>query len=218
MTAAYANLQVLQNWTAISSDGPQILPPSSGGVTAFKFRDPEGHPLELLTFAPGAKSARWSLRSDNNYLGIDHSAISVADTDRSVAFYSRLGLARTASSLNIGREQEELDNLLGAVVEVTVLAPPAQAVPHVELLCYRGSFDRRQLLTNRNDVAATQLVFEVEPDALDAIVALNRDTTISSSTTAESGGLRVLLRDPDGHLLCLEGAPKQPSTNKQNAP
>ena len=132
--------------------------------------------------------------------------------------YSRLGLARTVSSLNIGREQEELDNLLGAVVEVTALAPPTQAVPHVELLCYRGSFDRRQLLTNRNDVAATQLVFEVEPDALDAIVALNRDTTISSSTTAESGGLRVLLRDPDGHLLCLEGAPKQPSTNKLNAP
>ena len=87
MTAAYANLQVLQNWTAISR-WPANSPPSSGGVTAFKFRDPEGHPLELLTFAPGPKSARWSLRSDNNYLGIDHSAISVADTDRSVAFYS----------------------------------------------------------------------------------------------------------------------------------
>ena len=141
----------------------------------------------------------------------------MADTGRSVAFYSRLGLARTVSSLNIGREQEELDNLLGAVVEVTALAPPTQAVPHVERLCYRGSFDRRQLLTNRNDVAATQLVFEVEADALDAIVALNRDTTISSSTTAES--LRVLLRDPDGHLLCLEAAlqSSQP-TNQQEMP
>ena len=218
MTAAYANLQAFRNWTAISTDGPQILPPSSGGVTAFKFRDPEGHPLEILAFEPGARPAHWAFRSDNFCLGIDHSAVSVADTGRSVAFYSRLGLARTASSLNIGREQEELDNLLGAVVEVTALAPPTQAVPHVELLCYRGSFDRRQLLTNRNDVAATQLVFEVEPDALDVIVALNRDTTISSSTTAESGGLRVLLRDPDGHLLCLEGAPKQPSANKQIAP
>jgi len=204
MTAAYANLQALHNWTPISTDGPQILPSSSGGVTAFKFRDPEGHPLEMLAFAPGATPAHWAIRSGNLCLGIDHSAISVADTSRSVAFYSRLGLARTASSLNVGREQEKLDNLLGAVVEVTALVPPMQAVPHVELLCYRGNFDRRELLTNRNDVAATQLVFEVERDALDGIVALNCDTTISSSTTSESGGLCALLRDPDGHLLCME--------------
>src|SRR6516165_1080521 len=212
-------LQALHNWTPISTDGPQILPSSSGGVTAFKFRDPEGHPLEMLAFAPGATPAHWAFRSGNHCLGIDHSAISVADTGRSVAFYSRLGLARTASSLNVGPEQEKLDNLLGAVVEVTALAPPILPVPHVELLCYRGNFDRRKLSTNRNDVAATQLVFDVEPDALDAIVALNRDITVSSSTTAESGGLRVLLRDLDGHLLCLEAAlsSSQP-TNQQKVP
>ena len=104
----------------------------------------------------------------------------------------------------MGPEQEKLDDLVGAVVEVTALAPPIQAVPHVELLCYRGNFDRRNLPTNRNDVAATQLVFEVESDGLDAIAARSRDTTISSSTTAESAGLHALLRDPDGHLLCFE--------------
>jgi catechol 2,3-dioxygenase-like lactoylglutathione lyase family enzyme len=205
MTAAYANLQALHSWTPISTNGPQILPPSSGGVTAFKFRDPEAHPLEMLAFAPGATPAHWAIRSGSLCLGIDHSAISVTDTSRSVAFYNRLGLARTASSLNVGREQDKLDNVVGAVVEVTALALPMQTVPHVELLCYRGSFDRRQLLPNRNDVAATQLVFEVERDALDAIVALNRDSTISSSTTSESGEIQtVLLRDPDGHLLCIE--------------
>jgi catechol 2,3-dioxygenase-like lactoylglutathione lyase family enzyme len=204
MTAAYANLQVLQNWTAISSDGPQILPPSSGGMTAFKFRDPEGHPLEMLAFAPGATPAHWAIRSGSLCLGIDHSAISVADTGRSVAFYSRLGLAHTARSLNVGREQEKLDNVLGAVVEVTALAPPMQVTPHVELLCYRGNFDRGGFLADPNDVAATQLVFEAESDVLDAIVALNRDNVISTSTTSESGGLRALLRDPDNHLLCVE--------------
>jgi hypothetical protein len=116
-------------------------------------------------------------------------------TSRSVAFYSRLGLTRTASSLNVSREREKLDNLLGAVVEVTTLAFPMQAVPHVELLCYRGNFDRRELSTNRNDVVATQLVFKVEPDGLDEIVAPSHDTTISSLTTVESAGLRALLRD-----------------------
>jgi hypothetical protein len=40
---------------------------------------------------------------------------------------------RTASSLNVGPEQEKLDNLVGAIVEVTALASPMQAVPHVEL-------------------------------------------------------------------------------------
>jgi catechol 2,3-dioxygenase-like lactoylglutathione lyase family enzyme len=205
MAAAYANLQALHNWTAISTDGPQILPPSSGGVTAFKFRDPEGRPLELLAFAPGATPAHWAIRSSSPYLGIDHSAISVSDTDRSVALYSRLGLARTASSLNVGREQEKLDNILGAVVEVTALALPMKSTaPHVELLCYRGNFDRGELLTNRNDVAATQLVFEVERDPIDVIVARNPDTTVSRPITSESGGVRALLRDPDGHLLCLE--------------
>jgi catechol 2,3-dioxygenase-like lactoylglutathione lyase family enzyme len=154
-----------------------------------------------------------AIRSSSPCLGIDHSAILVADTVRSVAFYSRLGLARTVSSLNVGREQEKLDNVLGAVVEVTALALPMQStVPHVELLGYRGNFDRGELLTNRNDVAATQLAFEVERDALDAIVARNRDTTVSRPITSESGGVRALLRDPDGHLLCLESRTALPSS------
>ena len=92
MTAAYANLQALHNWTAVSIDGPQILPPSSGGVTAFKFRDPEGHPLEMLAFAAGAMPAHWAIRSGNSCRGIDHSAISVADTGRSVAFLQSTGV------------------------------------------------------------------------------------------------------------------------------
>jgi hypothetical protein len=202
MTAAYRNLQTLRSWIAISTDGPQILPPSSGGVTAFKFRDPDGHPLEMLAFAPGATPPHWAIRSRNPCLGIDHSAISVADTGRSAVFYSEMGLVRTASSLNVGREQEKLDDIVGAVVEVTALSSPMQVVPHVELLCYRGNFDRRQLLTNLNDVAETQLIFEVERDVLEAIVA--RNTTVSNALVSQSGGSRVLLRDPDGHLLCLE--------------
>jgi catechol 2,3-dioxygenase-like lactoylglutathione lyase family enzyme len=206
MAAAYANLQAVPNWTPISIDGPQVLPPSSGRVTAFKFRDPEGHPLELLAFPRGATPAHWEVKSGSLCLGIDHSAISVTDTSRSVAFYSRLRLARTASTLNVGPEQEKLDNLVGAVVEVTALAIPMQAVPHVELLCYRGKSDRRELSTNGNDVVATQLVFQVEGDGLDAIVAPSHDTTICRLSSVEGARLRALLRDPDGHLLCIESA------------
>ncbi len=50
MAAAWAKLSAQKGWHPISTAGPQALPASSGGVAAFKFRDPEGHPLELLAF------------------------------------------------------------------------------------------------------------------------------------------------------------------------
>jgi len=43
--------------TAISRDGPVVLPAASGGVIAVKFRDPEGHPLEFLQFPGGRRGA-----------------------------------------------------------------------------------------------------------------------------------------------------------------
>ncbi len=204
IAAAYARLKTLVGWTAISIDGPQTLPASSGGVTAFKFRDPEGHPLELLAFASGTAPARWAFRNANPCLGIDHSAISVTETARSVAFYERLGLVRTAGSLNVGPEQAKLDDVTDPVVEVTALASPTHSTPHVELLCYRGNFDRRGPPTDVGDVAATQLVFEVKGgDALEALVASNREAVVSGPIE-QSGCLNALLRDPDGHLLCLQ--------------
>jgi len=48
MDAAYAHLSLSAVWRPISDGGPQLLPPSNGAVRAFKFRDPDGHPLELL--------------------------------------------------------------------------------------------------------------------------------------------------------------------------
>ena len=90
---AYRRLCSVSGWTAISIDGPQRLPASSGGVSAFKFRDPDGHPLELLAFPDGAWPAHWQARSNGDLaLGIDHSAISVSDSARSIAFYEALGL------------------------------------------------------------------------------------------------------------------------------
>ena len=79
---------------AISRGGPQRLPASAGGVSAFKFRDPEGHPLELLEFPPATCPPWWRGRGGGGpCIGIDHSAIVVADTARAIAFYARLGFA-----------------------------------------------------------------------------------------------------------------------------
>lgn len=200
MAAAYAALRAVSGWAPISTDGPQVLPASSGGVTAYKFRDPEGHPLEFLAYPAGAVPAHWASRKGQSCLGIDHSAISVADTEQSVAFYSKLGLKRVASSLNQGLEQERLDGLPSPIVEVTAMAPEMQSTPHIELLCYRGRFPRNQL-ANANDIAATQLVFDAaSPIGCDATVAPRGRLT--DAATSQSGP-SCMLRDPDGHLIRL---------------
>ena len=110
MQAAYARLMRFAP-ALISRGAPISLPATSGGVTALKFRDPEGHPLELLSGLPGP--AR-----------IDHSAISVADADRSIAFYAAtLGLTLGARGHNTGPEQDHLDGLDGVSVDVVPLLP-----------------------------------------------------------------------------------------------
>jgi catechol 2,3-dioxygenase-like lactoylglutathione lyase family enzyme len=182
---AYQRLVSVGGWTAISTDGPQRLPASSGGVTAFKFRDPDGHPLELLAFPDGQMSQHWKARSGGDlFLGIDHSAISVANTGVSIAFYEGLGLRVAARSLNRGLEQERLDAVNHAQVEVTALQTE-RITPHLELLCYRSVIHGENIMVRGNDVAATRLVFEA-------------DRLSSEGAMAPQG-----LIDPDGHRLVI---------------
>jgi catechol 2,3-dioxygenase-like lactoylglutathione lyase family enzyme len=194
MHAAYARLSTHPGWTPISLRGPQRLPDSSGGVTAFKFRDPEGHPLELLQFPPGRTPGVWQTApGPGPFLGIDHSAIVVADTAASASFYSRLGFVVAAKSLNLGIEQERLDGIDSVSVEVTMLHPGRAAKPHLELLCYVSQSAKPAVLLSvqSNDVVATRLV-------LDALC--KRD-----QIQASDGSGAAMLRDPDGHRLVLLG-------------
>lgn len=208
MAAAYGRLSDYGGWKPISTDGPQALPASSGGVTAYKFQDPDGHPLELIAFARNAIPARWQESSATGCLGIDHSAISIADTERSVRFYERLGLQRIGGSLNSGPEQDKLDDVTAALVEVTALAPPQVSTPHIELLCYRNGPDRASPHPGINDIAATRLVLTVaNGEILEALCAERPEALLSGPVRCESGARRAMLRDPDGHLLCLEAPP-----------
>jgi catechol 2,3-dioxygenase-like lactoylglutathione lyase family enzyme len=144
---------------AISVAGPVTLPASSGGVTAMKFRDPEGHPLELLQISSAAHTGRSGL------LGIDHSAISVTDADVARAFYEALGLSTGQRTFNHGATQAALDALVGAQVDVVALNPPT-GTPHLELLGYRVPLPRRAERLAPNDVAATCVVWSANEDAL----------------------------------------------------
>jgi catechol 2,3-dioxygenase-like lactoylglutathione lyase family enzyme len=183
MDTAYANLSAHRGWQPISLGGPQRLPPSNGRERAFKFRDPDGHPLELIWFPPGKGRAIWHHRpAITPYLGIDHSAIVVSFTSRSLAFYRRLGLLPTERSWNHGQPQSALDGLMEARVRVIGLRPGSPEGLGMELLRYRPP-GRPMVSPRPNDRITDWVTLAVE--------GLKR-----SSPAA--------LRDPDGHLLILE--------------
>jgi catechol 2,3-dioxygenase-like lactoylglutathione lyase family enzyme len=188
MAQALQRLSKAQGWVAITRGGPQHLPAQSGGVTAFKFRDPEGHPLEFLQYPALKVPQKWQrARANRICLGIDHSAISIGDMAVSIDFYEALGLRRSGQSLNVGREQECLDALPDVKVEVTTMLPPDSG-PHLELLCYQRVLRERPEIRDRQAIAATRLVFELQ---------LATDSAESSD-----------LLDPDAHHLTVVRCPE----------
>jgi catechol 2,3-dioxygenase-like lactoylglutathione lyase family enzyme len=130
MDAAYAHLARHKGWTPISEAGPVTLPPANGSVRAFKFRDPDGHPLELIWFP--ADPAQNEL-----FTRIDHSAVAVRHAARSAGFYRALGFHVAARSFNHGLAQDGLDGLPDAVARIISLRPPASESAGLELLGYQ---------------------------------------------------------------------------------
>jgi len=193
----------------ITKGAPVRLPPNTGSVTAFKFRDPEGHALELISFPRGVGAPIWQETLGPGILGYDHTAVSVMDVDRSIAFYTGLlGFHIGGRSLNRGSEQDRLDGLSGCEVDVVALQPASVATPHVELLHYRTPPGR--LLSapvQANDVASVRQVHKV--DDLPAMVRrLEKDgvTFVSPGVMAlKNGGKAAAIRDPDGHMIVLMG-------------
>lgn len=167
----------------ITQGGPQRLPPSTGSVTAYKFRDPDGHPLEL-SYAPRSDWAHRKPRSGAVFLGIDHTALAVRSIDDSIAFYVALGFALGPRSLNHGPEQARLDGLADPVVDIVTLLTPG-AGPHIELLHYRSPASASAREVADDAIAATATVLA----PLDGAASDGAETVISNQ------------RDPDGHLL-----------------
>ncbi len=137
MDRAYTHLQKF-TFEPIST-APQTIPQdnqASAGVRAFKFKERDGHNLELIWFPPDKGQDKWHDRTDSLFLGIDHSAISVSNTEESLNFYrDLLGMKVDGGSLNKGETQAHLDGLPEAKVQVTPLRP-SQGGLGIELLDY----------------------------------------------------------------------------------
>src|ERR1043165_2833845 len=136
MDKAYARLQ--NHKVKHISSAPQTLPEwniNAGGIKAFYFRDPEDHVLEIICFPKEKGDPKWQTDPQRLFLGIDHTAIVVSDTDSSLAFYrDTLGMSEVGVSENYGVEQEHLNQVFGARLHITALR--ATKGPGIESLQY----------------------------------------------------------------------------------
>ncbi len=196
-----------------ASTGPQRLPdwnPNAGGIKAFYFKDPDGHHLEILQFPSGKGNPKWQRKGDRLFLGIDHTAIVVGDTERSLQFYrDRLGLTVAGESENYGSEQEHLNNVFGARLRITAVR--AAAGPGIEFLEYLAPGDGRPMPADAraNDLYHWQTRLVTGDTAAAARWVENGHSALVSSGAvalpkAELGFTKgLLVRDPDGHPMQL---------------
>jgi catechol 2,3-dioxygenase-like lactoylglutathione lyase family enzyme len=208
MTHAYQRVMANRRFRPISRNGPVRLPASSGSATAFKFRDRDGHPLELLAFAEGLVPEEWlNGHGTGCFLGVDHTAIAVRDTARSTGFFTSVfGFSVGARTENRGPEQDDLDDVEDVDVSVTRLAPDLPA-PRLELLHYHVG-TRRPIPhdTASNDIVATHSVLRVASlDATGAALA-RRGTPLTGGDlmSLRSGRRAALISGPDGHRFLVE--------------
>lgn len=214
MDRAYAWLR--KNRVKHASTGPQKLPEylkAAAGIQAFYFRDPDGHFLEILQFPLDKGAEKWHKLAKENpnnlFLGIDHTAIVVGDTETSLKFYrDTLGLRVAGESENYGPEQEHLNNVFGARLHITGIR--AASGPGIEFLEYLAPRDGRPVPADEkaNDIVHWQTRLAVG-DAGAAARAMRGKYAFVSTADVELPDNRlgfrraVLVRDPDGHVMEL---------------
>jgi len=210
---AYKNLR--RHKVRYASTAPQTLPAylkPAAGIKAFYFKDVDQHILELIEYPLGKGAPKWhELAKDKNklFLGIDHTAIVVEDTNRSLEFYrGLLQMKISGESENYGPEQEHLNNVRGARLRITSLQTPRAGIG-VELLQYLAPNDGKPFPqdTQANDLWHWQTSF-VSAGLNGLVTALERHKVnfissglVSLETKSLAFEKGALVRDPDGHAV-----------------
>jgi catechol 2,3-dioxygenase-like lactoylglutathione lyase family enzyme len=212
MDKAYAWLR--QNKVEHASSGPQRLPnwnKNAAGISAFYFKDPDEHPVEVLQFPPDKGQEKWHRSTDKLFLGIDHTAIVVWNTDASLRFYrDLLGMHVAGESENYGTEQEHLNNVFGAHLRITALR--GTSGPGIELLEYLAPRDGRPFPSDEhaNDVVHRQTVLVTRgADSAAHDLSVAQVNFVSSGVVMNQidqlgFSKAFVVRDPDGHAIEIE--------------
>ncbi|MDX2134174.1 MAG: VOC family protein [Saprospiraceae bacterium] len=207
MDAAYRKL--LENYVAHVSTAPQTLPEylhAAAGIKAFYFRDPEGHNLELIWFPAGKGNARWHMSSPaGQFLGIDHTAIGVSDTEAGMKFYrDGLGLLHGGHSENYGTEQEHLNQVFGARLDINGLH--AENGIGIEFLRYIAPPGGRAMPADSKPTDLWHYHTEIGVDNLEAMrrkLEKSGYHSVSTGKTTINGNPMWMMRDGDGHAVLL---------------
>lgn len=207
MAKAYQHLR--QHWVPQTSPNPQTLPawnPVAGDIQSFYFKDLDGHNLELIQFPPDKGDSKWQQATEALFLGIDHTAIVVADTAASRAFYcDQLGMQLQQESQNSGSEQERLSGV--SEVQVQISSLKASTGLGLELLEYIRPNDGRSMPadTHPNDLWVCQttiVVQKVTTTAQQLVVPSSMTSSVIMVSEPVLGFKQgFLMPDPDGHLL-----------------
>ncbi len=194
-----------------ASTAPQRIPDTNkaaAGIRAFYFKDPDGHNLEIIYFPKGKGDPKWQENSQSVFLGIDHTAIVVSNTDASLKFYRDvLGLKLAGESENFGTEQEHLNNVFGAKLRISGLKAPSGL--GIEFLDYLSPSDGKPYPADArtNDLLHWQTTLVVKDAKAIAQKLRNSRTIFISPEAIEIPSLSLgfkrgfLVRDPDGHAL-----------------
>jgi len=195
------------------STGPQTIPASNvaaAGVKAFYFHDLDMHNLELIYFPKGKGQAKWQKSNGKLFLGIDHTAIGISNTDSSLRFYKDLlGIERKGDSWNMGMEQAHLNFVEGASLHITGLR--AATGPGIEFLQYLepGPGKPYPADSRADDIWHWQTILITD----DAAKLYDQLTTygykliskglVDVHNKNEANSKAFIIRDPDGHALLI---------------
>ena len=205
------------------STAPQTLPdyiPAAAGIAAFYFQDPDKHNLEIIYFPKGKGNPKWQNKEEKIFLGIDHTAIGIDQTEESLAFYQDLLHLKVAgNSENYGSEQEHLNQVFGARLLITGLQ--AKSGFGVEFLDYISppggrAYPKDSEVTDYWHWHTSLKVSDVKSyynDLLEAnyemissgLVSLDKnmigtENKLNTSSFKQQG---FLVRGPDGHAIFI---------------
>ena len=191
------------------STGPQTLPksiPAAAGISAFYFLDPDKHVLELICFPKNKGDEKWQQNKDRLFLGIDHTAIGIENTQTSDYFYNgTLGLDKKGESWNKGTEQEHLNNVEGASLRITGYR--AAAGPGVEFLEYLFPRTAKKYPENTRSDDLWNLMTRLEVSNAEELYyrlkGSGKFQLISRELVKSDNQKSFVVRDPDGHAIWM---------------
>ncbi|MEZ4932767.1 MAG: VOC family protein [Saprospiraceae bacterium] len=198
------------------STSPQILPEyisAAAGIKAFYFQDPDGHNLELIYFPKNKGNDKWHQEkkimvnnNPSNFLGIDHTAIGIADTDESYLFWRDiLKLEVGGHSENYGPEQEHLNQIFGARLFITGLHTNEGF--GIEFLDYIAPPGGRAYPADSQPTDLWHWHTTLKVDGLDELAKQLLDSGFQFISNGivqlENSQKALMVRDPDGHAVLL---------------